>query len=78
MLFLRSLAFGSLGTLAPSFAGGQGQCLSGDHLGLHLAELLRKRSVFLLKKSLDEKSMVCCPGDLFHGVLETVVSWIYI
>lgn len=60
----------TLECLSPAPVGGQGQMFSpGNTWGLQLPTLLRKRS----EKSMDAKSVACCPGDQFRGVLETVV-----
>lgn len=78
-LFFGSLASGSPGTSVPAPVGDQGQISPGDTWGLQSAELLGKLSVFFLKKTTGcEINSVCCPADLFRGVLETVVLWIYI
>lgn len=58
-LFFGSLASGSPGTPVLTPVGDQGQVSPGDIWGLQSAEFLGKLSVFLLKKSLDAKSIVC-------------------
>lgn len=74
MSFLHLILLGSLPLLIGEVRDSVPKKMSGSAQGW----IIEKTFSVLSKKSLDMKSMVCCPGDLLHGDLETVVLWIYI